>query len=125
MRSITTTIAEKIGKRMSNRHSNIIDEGISINEFTKMMNKVKRSGVNLNSISGTKLMFYLYNTMPKSDFQVIAHKVEDIDPKDMQKMKTPVSCGGGYSCGDDGYSCGSPRRHRRSYSCGYDDDDRC
>ena len=120
MRSLTE-FTKKVGKLLNN-DENIV-EGISITEFNKMMKKVRDQGVNLNRISATNLMMYLYNTMPKQDFKYLASKVEEIDKKDMKQMKTPTACG--YDDEPD-YGCGAPRRRRtsRSYGCGSDDDGR-
>ena len=90
-------------------------------DFRKLMNKVRQSGVNLNRITATELMFYFYNTMPKPEFQALSQQVKDIDTKDIKDMKTIVSCGSD----SDEYSC-SGRRYpsrRGGYSCGGHEDD--
>ena len=123
MKDLLTSLTERLGQKLNNCTNKLndeIDEGMSINDFNKMMNKFKKMGVNLNNKPASQLMYTLYKTLDKNEFHALGMQIDQA--KDELK-KQPVSCGGGSSCGG-GYSCGSPRRHRRSYSCGYDDD-RC
>lgn len=123
MKDIITTLTEKLGRKLNNnvnRLDSTIDEGMSMNDFNKLMNKIKKSGVNLNNMSASQFLYTMYRTMDPSEFRALGIGVDKA--KDELK-KTPVDCGGGSSCGG-GYSCGSSRSRRRSYSCGYDDD-RC
>ena len=123
MKDLLTSLTERLGQKLNNYTNKLndeIDEGMSINDFNKMMNKFKKMGVNLNNMPASQLMYTLYKTLDKNEFHALGMQIDQA--KDELK-KQPVSCGGGSSCGG-GYSCGSPRRHRRSYSCGYDDD-RC
>ena len=64
-----------------------IDEGISINDFRKLMAKVGREGVNLNAVSATNLMFYFYNCMGKEEFKAVSDKLENIDPEEMKDIE--------------------------------------
>lgn len=123
MKDIITTLTERLGRKLNNnvnRLDNTIDEGMSMNDFNKLMNKIKKSGVNLNNMSASQFLYTMYRTMDPSEFRALGIGVDKA--KDELK-KTPVDCGGGSSCGG-GYSCGSSRP-RRSYSCGYEHNDRC
>lgn len=123
MKDIITTLTERLGRKLNNnvnKLDNIIDEGMSMNDFNKLMRKIKKSGVNLNNMSASQFLYTMYRTMDPSEFRALGIGVDKA--KDELK-NAPVDCGGGSSCGG-GYSCGSSRSRRRSYSCGYDDD-RC
>lgn len=132
MKDILTSLTERLGQKLNNDINKIgeIDEGMSMNDFKKMMNKFKKSGINFNRMSAQQLMYTLYNTMDSRDFKALDAELEKAKA---ELKRQPIDCGGGYSCGGgrssggsscgDGYSCGSSRS-RRSYSCGYDDD-RC
>lgn len=123
MKDILTSLTEKLGRKLNNnvnKLDNTIDEGMSMTDFKKMMNKFKKSGINFNRMSAQQLMYTLYNTMDQHDFKALDAELEKAKA---QLKQQPIDCGGGSSCGG-GYSCGSSRSRRRSYSCGYDDD-RC
>ena len=123
MKDLLTSITERLGQKLNNDVNKIndeIDEGMSMNDFNKLLAKIKKSGVNLNNMSATQFLYTMYKTLDKNDFHALSVQIDQA--KDKLK-KQPIDCGGGSSCGG-GYSCGSTRRHRRSYSCGYDDD-RC
>jgi hypothetical protein len=79
MKSITDLINEK--KDQS------IDEGISINDFKKLMYKVGSQGVNLNAISATNLMFYFYRNMGKDEFKAVSDKLEEIDSEEIENIE--------------------------------------
>ena len=79
MKTITDLINEK--------EVQSIDEGISINDFKKLMAKVGREGVNLNAVSATNLMFYFYNCMGKEEFKAVSDKLENIDPEEMKDIE--------------------------------------
>ena len=61
-----------------------------INDFNKLMKKAKKLGVNLNYVSATELMFYLYNCMGKSEFKAISDKVENIDKDKIEQLSTKI-----------------------------------
>ena len=69
------------------KKSEPIDEGMSITDFKKLMEKVSRQGVNLNGVSATNLMFYFYNCMSRNDFKAISDKLEEIAPEDIEKIE--------------------------------------
>ena len=121
MKDIITTLTEKLGRKLNNDINKIdeIDEGMSMNDFNKLMAKIKKSGVNLNKMSATQFLYTMYKTLDEHDFRALGIQ---IDQAKKELKNAPIDCGGGSSCGG-GYSCGS-LRSRRSYSCGYDDD-RC
>lgn len=136
MKSILTKLTENAGRSLSHRHENHIDEvdeGMSINDFNKLMNKIKRSGVNLNNMSASQFLYTMYKTMDPNDFRAFGIQV---DQAKKELKQTPVSCGsngGSIGCGvsprRSSSSCGtSPgcgsSRPRRNYSCG-GNDDRC
>lgn len=134
MKDIITTLTERLGRKLNNnvnRLDNTIDEGMSMNDFNKLMNKIKKSGVNLNKMSASQFLYTMYKTLDEHDFHALGIQ---IDQAKKELKKTPIDCGGGYSCGGGssssgsscggGYSCGSSRS-RRSYSCGYEHNDRC
>lgn len=134
MKDIITTLTERLGRKLNNnvnRLDSTIDEGMSMNDFKKMMNKFKKSGINFNRMSAQQLMYTLYNTMDSHDFKALDAELEKAKA---ELKRQPIDCGGGYSCGGGssssgsscggGYSCGSSRP-RRSYSCGYEHNDRC
>lgn len=132
MKDILTSLTEKLGQKLNNDVNKIdeIDEGMSMNDFNKLMAKIKKSGVNLNKMSATQFLYTMYKTLDEHDFRALGIQ---IDQAKNELKKQPIDCGGGYSCGGGssssgssccgGYSCGSSRS-RRSYSCGYNDD-RC
>ena len=131
MKDIITSLTERLGRKLNNnvnKLDNVIDEGMSINDFNKLMAKTKKSGVNLNNMSAAQFLYTMYKTLDNNDFHALGIQ---IDQAKKELKNTPIDCGGGYSggssCGVEHYSCGSSRRQRRSYSCGYDDDrnDRC
>lgn len=123
MKDILTSLTERLGQKLNNdvnKINNEIDEGMSMNDFNKLMAKIKKSGVNLNHMSATQFLYTMYKTLDKNDFHALGIQ---IDQAKKELKNAPIDCGGGSSCGG-GYSCGSSRSRRRSYSCGYDDD-RC
>lgn len=124
MKDILTSLTERLGRKLNNNVNklyNAIDEGMSINDFNKLMAKTKKSGVNLNNMSAAQFLYTMYKTLDKNDFHALGIQ---IDQAKKELKNITIDCGGGSSCGVEHYSCGSTRRHRRSYSCGYDDD-RC
>lgn len=111
MKDLLTSLTERLGQKLNNYTNKLndeINEGMSINDFNKMMNKFKKMGVNLNNMPASQLMYTLYKTLDKNEFHALGMQIDQA--KDELK-KQPVSCGGGSSCGG-------------GYSCGYDDD-RC
>ena len=136
MKSIITTLTERLGQKLCNDKNLLhdeVDEGMSINDFNKLMNKIKRSGVNLNNMSASQFLYTMYKTMDPNDFRAFGIQV---DQAKKELKETPVSCGsngGSIGCGVSprrsssscGTSPGCGSRPRRSSSCGGGNDDRC
>lgn len=119
MRSLLTRLTESIDKKIAHRNENIIDEGMSMNDFKKFMNTCKRKGVNFNRMSATQLMYTLYRNLDRKDFTAIAQQLDEIS-----KQQVITSCGG-YHEDDDNYYCGRPSRRTSWNSCGPDNDRYC
>ena len=99
MKDIITTLTERLGRKLNNNIDKIddVDEGMSMNDFNKMMNKFKKSGINFNRMSAQQLMYTLYNTMDSRDFKALDAELE----KAKDELKTqPTDCGDGHSCDD-------------------------
>ena len=137
MKDIITTLTEKLGQKLCNDKNILhdeIDEGMSINDFNKLMAKIKKSGVNLNNMSASQFIYTMYKALDPNDFHALGIQ---IDQAKKELKNAPISCGsmgGSTSCG---YSprrsssscgtspgCGSERPARRRYSCG-GNNDRC